>query len=371
MAWIEKRRGTFRVRWFDIEERQLSRKCPDKKTAQRVKQEIERALAEGRDWEPEGVRGAPALEEVLMAYIESMVRAKAPSSVRKYAGNLDLVLRWLRQRYGDGEIPLRVLNKKLLEDLYDDLLRDGLHGRPRGVSTVVKIVAVFERAWAWAYNEDEYSRWVPPPKWMEMPEEPQDPVVAPTWAEMDACVAAARGWVRQLAILLRFLGVRVAQAMWLRWDDFDFEAATLRIRGELGKSRHERRGRIIPVSRHLVDEMRGWKRHGEFVVHYPGKQDGPQGREARGRDMRRAWKRAEIREEVWRQRPNHSFRKGFKSQLTGAGAPWEAVEHLLGHQVGDNTTARYLDPKALRLRDAVDLIPPLGQHMVLVEESRG
>ena len=170
MAWIEKRSGVFRVRWFDLEERQLSRRCPDKKTAQRVKQEIERALAEGRDWEPEGARGAPALEEVLMAYIASMVRAKAPSSVRRYASNLDLVMRWLREKFGDGEIPLRVLNKRLLEEIYDDLLREGLHGRPRNVSTVVKIVAVFERAWAWAHNDDEYGKWVPPPKVMEKPE---------------------------------------------------------------------------------------------------------------------------------------------------------------------------------------------------------
>jgi len=58
---------------------------------------------------------------------------------------------------------------------------------------------------------------------------------------------------------------------------------------------------------------------------------------------------------------------------TRVGARWEAVEHLLGHQVGDNVTARYLDPEFLPLKETVDFIPPLGQHLLLVtgEEEVG
>jgi len=367
MAHIERRSASYRVRWRDPEGKQYSRKCPDRKTADRVKRLVEQAIAEGRRWEPDAVREELTLEGVMRAYLRECSRVRAPSTIRRYAGNLDLALAWLRKKYGNKGISPQVLSKQLLAELYDYLKVNGRHGHPRQPSTVRKIVEVLERVWIWAHNEDAYAEFMPPPRRLAMPVGPGQPVVAPTWAEMDACIAGAQGWIRQLGVVLRFTGLRVQQAMHLKWEDFDLEAGVLRIRGELGKTRHERRGRAIPVSRHLVAEMLTWERSQAFVVPSGRKQDGPRGREAKGRDMGRAWKRAGVKEEVWKQRPHHAFRKGFKTELTRAGARWEAVEHLLGHQVGDSVTSRYLDPEFLPLREAVDLIPPLGQHLRVVK----
>ena len=75
--------------------------------------------------------------------------------------------------------------------------------------------------------------------------------------------------------------------------------------------------------------------------------------------MVKTWKRSGVREEVWRQRPHHCFRKGFVSELKRAGADSEAVEFLVGHSLG--LRGVYTDPDALPQRAAVNLIPPLGQ----------
>jgi integrase len=369
MAHIEKRRVGYRVRWRDPEERQYSRKCPDRKTAEKVKRLVEQAIAEGRWWNPDRVREEPTVEGIMRAYLKEHSRVRSPSTIRRYAGNLDVVLSWMKKNLGTGAVSPHVLSKQLLAELYDDLMAHGRHGHPRQPATVKKIVEVFERVWAWAHNEDEYYEFVPPPRRLQMPDSPGSPVIAPTWAEMDACIAAAQGWVRQLAVVLRFTGLRVQQAMKLKWNDVDLDAATVRIRGELGKTRHERRGRVIPVSRHLIAELVKWDRPQEFIIPCQRMQDGPRGREGRGRDMGRAWKRAEVKEEIWKQRPHHAFRKGFKTELTRSGARWEAVEHLLGHQVGDSVTSRYLDPEFLPLREAVSLIPSFGQHLKSVESD--
>ena len=369
MANIEKRGRKYRVCWRSPYGKRCSRYCPDKATARKIQREVEQALAEGRNWEPDRVRPEPTNEELMKGYLRDIARSRQASSVRRYAGNLDLALRWLQEVTGDpqGGRP-SIMSKMLLGEFYDHLLSSGLKGR-RQPATAKKIVEVLERMWIWAANEDEHDGFIPAPKRLDMPEAAGDPVRAPTWAMMDACIAAASGWIRKLALLLRFTGLRVQQAMHLKWDDFDMEACTLRIRGELGKTRHERKGRIIPVSKYLVAEMGKWEHQQDYVVPCQRMQDGPRGREAKGRDMSRAWKRANIKEEIWKQRPHHAFRKGFKTELTRAGARWEAVEHLLGHQVGDSVTSRYLDPEFLPLREAVKLIPPLGQHLKVVNEE--
>jgi integrase len=56
-------------------------------------------------------------------------------------------------------------------------------------------------------------------------------------------------------IVFRFTGLRVSQAMGLRWEDFDFERRTLTFRGELRKTTQEHQGRIIHVSQHLLDTI--------------------------------------------------------------------------------------------------------------------
>lgn len=264
--------------------------------------------------------------------------------------------RWLSEKY--GKVPsARVLSKALLLEHEAWLLESGLHGRPRKPATVRKHLSVLMTLWEWAANDDVWGELVPRPRRIEVPRIGQDQAVAPTWAEMDAAIRACHGAQRALAILLRFTGLRVQQAMQLRWKDLDLERGTLAVRGELGKSAAERDGRIVPISPHLVAELKTWTRDGEYLLPSNRAETGPRARKARARDLAHAWARAGVREDVYRQRPHHAFRKGFCTELALAGAPAEAVEHLVGHSRG--IRGHYVDPRALHLVEAVALIPPM------------
>ncbi|MFH1533196.1 MAG: tyrosine-type recombinase/integrase [Pseudomonadota bacterium] len=366
MAHIEKRGRLYRVGWRDEDGKSRHRKCPDRTTALRIKLEVERALAEGNEWKPAGPRRSVDLREILEAFLKDAVRIRRPATVKRHAGSLDIFLRWLQKRTGRnrGHSP-ELLTKQLLAEFYEDLKAEGLHGRPRRLSTVKKIIEVLQRAWAWAYNEDEYTSLVPPPKVLEMRDDPGIPTVAPTWDEMDACIAECSGWQQCLAIMLRYTGLRVQQVMQLQWNNVDLHRGTLRIRGDLGKTRQERRGRFIPLAGHLMRILEEWGPSTGWLVPCGRREDGPKARVARSRDMVRAWRRAGVREEVWKQRPHHAFRKGFKTGLKRLGADSEAVEYLLGHDLG--ISGIYTDPEGLPLRAAVEKIPPIGYLADVVE----
>jgi integrase len=156
--------------------------------------------------------------------------------------------------------------------------------------------------------------------------------------------------------------------MGLRWDDIDMKTATLTVRGELGKSRQERRGRVIPISRHLVDILASWGKREGFLVTTNAR--GRRERLAQPRAMDHAWERAGVRSAAWAGRPHHAFRKGFVSELRRAGADPDVVEVLVGHSLG--LRGVYTDPDALPMRQAVDLIPSINDWRVVVKlRSRG
>ena len=357
MASIKKRENGYRVRWRDPDGEARSRQCPDFTTARRLKRDIERASAEGHRWEPRDSRPVPDLREILTEYIRNKARVLAPGTAERYARNLEIFLRWLRQREGQRtRLHPELLSQTLLGEFYDYLAGTGRHGRPRADSTRLKIVEVVQLAWGWAYNNDELGEYVPRSKTIEMNRPEGEPTVAPTWAEMDAVIDAFKddAWHHKLAIVLRFTGLRVQQAMFLTWEDFDFKRNTLRVRK--GKSRQEKRGRIIPVSKHLLEVISGWGLREGYLL--TTNRRGQRERLARPRDMDRAWKRAGIREAAWKGRPHHAFRKGFVSELRRAGAEPDAIEYLVGHGLG--LRGVYTDPDALGLPDVVALIPPIG-----------
>lgn len=240
--------------------------------------------------------------------------------------------------------------------------RTSLHGKEaRAAETVRKNTDIAQRMWKWLYDRDDAGT-VPPPKRLKMPTIPGAITVAPTWDEMDACILACETeWHRQLATIMRFTGLRVNQAMHLRWDDFDLERCLLTVRGELGKTAQEMRGRVVPVSPHLAAIMGTWGVREGFVVR--SNRRGQRERIARARDIGRAWERAGVRRAAWEGSPNHSFRDGFVSGLKRLGADDEAVEALVGHSLG--LRGRYVDPDALPLREAVALIPAFGGAKVV------
>lgn len=298
----------------------------------------------------------PPLKEFLRAYLEDCSRLYTQATVYRYGVMLDVFLSWLAE-LGGPPPTVGLLSKGLLQEHYDWLRQTGRHDRPRSEETCRKHIGVIQAAWAWGANEDEWAELLPPPRRLRLKRPARNQVVAPTWAEMDAAIRECPPVHRYLAVVLRFTGLRVGQVMGLRWDDLDLERGELNIRGELGKSAGERAGRVIPISPHLVEILGSWERASEWLVP-SNRKEGPRERKARSREMGAAWARAGVREEVWRQRPHHCFRKGFTTELKLAGADTEGVEYLVGHSAGIRD--HYVDPRAHNLVEAVGLIPPFS-----------
>lgn len=353
MSSLDFVRGRHRLRWRDPDGSQHTRCFKRKDLAEKLKREVDEDRALGRPWTPRVARTATRLGDAMTAFVVDKSRTLRPGTSERYAYALEMFARFV----DDAEATIAILTRQKLADFFAWLrdARTGRHGHQRSVNTCRKQIEVLQVFWKWLAEHDEYAKEVGPPRALEMPAVQRAITVAPTWAEMDACIAAASGWHKQLATILRFTGLRANQAMALLWSDFDLERATLTIRPELGKSDQEARGRVIPISKHLAAILAGWGTREGYVV--KSKRGSLNQRVARHRDMDRIWARAGVREAAWMGRPHHAFRKGFTSGLKRLGADDEAVEHLIGHSLG--LRGIYTDPEALPLVEAVALIPPL------------
>ena len=174
---------------------------------------------------------------------------------------------------------------------------------------------------------------------------------------MDACVLRCRGWQRKLVTWLRYTGLRVGESMLLLWSDVDVDRSILTIRPEISKTGV---GRVVPLSPFIVDEIASWgKREGYLIP--SGRCKGARERQARSRDIARAWARAGVRPEVWTRRPDHAFRKGFKTGLLALKAHPDAIDFLQGHQGAGGARVSYIDPwQALPLKETAKLVPKIG-----------
>lgn len=375
MSWIRKPKPgkkKWKVFWRDPGcKNETSRTVKTKEDAERLQAEVDEDLALGRPWKPRVTSSEVDLDGSMTAFITDKSRTLESGTLLRYARALEMFRRMLGEDRLE-EMSAANLNKALLREFWTWLRvpENGLHGKQRSEDTARKNVEVIQLFWEWAFNEDAGST-VPPLKPLDMPRGQPKVTVAPTWAEMDACVAATLGLdgmgrqrsenqaLYRLAVLLRFTGLRAQQAAMLLWTDFDFNQKTLHV--TTGKTAQEKRGRIIPVSEHLLTEMSKWTRSGDYVIRMYRDPTSPRARVPRPREMERAWERAveryKVRTQVFEGRPHHSFRKGLVSGLKRLGADVDAVEYLVGHSLG--LRGVYTDPDAMPLRDAVGRIPPL------------
>lgn len=340
----------------------------DEASAWGAKLAIEDGFRRGYWWEPEPRREArlssvPSIELMMNTYLEvRALRGARDGTIRALMSALNKFSVWLIAASGREDA-------EALQVIYEDHGEDALFayagwaGRSKddggGGLTPGSVLQYGTRArqfWEWAAR-----RWrsvVPPAPEFSM-DVPKEEVVAPTWAQMDQLVTTAWAvspyWVGRLYTIARFTGLRSGQIARLRWDDFNFDAATLRVRPELGKSRQERAGRTVPVSRHLLQEMSGWGlREGLFIT-----------TKVTHAVLHRCCRKAGLPKELWENRPAHLMRRGFLTGLVLLGADVWAVERLLGHAVASGESAvaaAYLDRDQLveRMRPAVDLVPPIG-----------
>lgn len=362
MASITERGGRFCVRWRDAGGRgakahQIT--VSTRRRAEALAEEIERAIERDGVYEPGRPSGPTALGVVLMDFISDSHRRHAEGTTTLFMRRLDMFRQWV------GDVPVSALSWQLLSDYHTHLQSPEARGRnvwrPRGPNTLHAHFQAVEGVWRWAWQRQARGVYhgVPQPDSLGLQHQPPPHRVAPTWAQMDAAIACARGWQRPFFVLMRCTGLRQRQALHLRWSDVDLDAdpPILHLRPELGKSRQERRGRYMPIAPVLVAEMAGWGVREGYVV--------PCDRASRvaiGRDGRRTWKRAGVPEEVWRGCPHHAFRAGFQSGLKRLRADTEAVRYLVGHS--RDLREHYVGPDALPLVETVGLVPEIDRDNV-------
>lgn len=347
MASIEKRGEGYRVRWRDPDGTARSRQTPTLTVARQLVKAIEAAEALGRRWEPAVARSANPVDEAMVAYLTQTSRTKALRTLALRRAGLERFRAFLQLHTGkDKVLSWDLLSRKTLESWDLALAAEGLRASTRGV--YLGIVQLF---WSWAYDDEVYGPDVPRPRKVERPLVVAKPVRAPTWEQMDRTIALlGNQHVRTAAILMRCLGWRIKQVVGVRWDDVDLERCEIRLRGELGKSRAEKVGRITPFAKPLADYLRSLG-PSEGVI-------APCSAVYVDTLLNQAWLASGAPSELWQGRPAHCFRKGFRSELKALGVDSEAIEYYCGRSTGMRDT--YTDPRSLQLKALVEQIPPLG-----------
>ena len=358
MANIRKRGRRWQVRWRTLSGEETSRSCPTKRSAEALKREVEEMRALGNDWFPVEENQCPTVDEIVDKYVEVKSVRLRERTHRRYKENLAIFQRFLAEQTNSRATHTDELSKAMLEDFYLWLSKpeNGLHGRKRSRDTSRKIIEVVQLCWDWAAESGRYDDFIPRPRRLKLARKKQGFAKAPTWGQLDACVDALTGWQKEVAVVLRYTGIRVSEAMLFLWSDIDFNEGRLRMRPEVSKMELEY---FIPLSPHLLAEIAGWGRREGFLIQ-SGRRTGPRHRQVRARDFSRAWARAGVPREVWEGQPTHAFRKGFKSNLLAAGAHPDAVDFLQGHKMQGGSRVRYIDPYRFPLEDIVASIPATG-----------
>jgi integrase len=382
MPSIAKRDDYWRVRWRELSGKERSRKCPDKRTADALVRQIEQAHALGREWAPDsapaaasGVDAAPRVADAIQEWLTERASWQSPRSIVRMRAELDMFVRWAE---GEGKCPTVADLSRNVLIAYHAWLQTSHEEAPRQqprkdgtVRTWTRKVTCSVRSanskisdlhswWTWLDREERPG--VPRPRPMTLPEahpEKQNP--APTWAEMDAVIAASTvEWHRRAAWICRCTGLRIFQVARLKWTDLDTERKTLRIRGALGKSRSEKRGRVVPVAPVLLAEVATWKREGDSITGMPWPIDRT--------TQHTAIARSGVDRAPWFRSPWHAFRSGFETGLIALrGDLAEAVDYLVGHSRGTRDT--YAPGLQIGAVQAVALVPPFAPPVRLAEAT--
>lgn len=366
MASIRKRGRKYQIRYRTLEGVETSVSAPDHATAKRLKAEIDRCEALGVEWSrPGNDADQPSLAQVFQAYLDEEARRLAPATLRVYTLWLTDFLDHLRAQKPRGRLCPSMLTSEALGGFFDSLTT-------YSPSSAAKVVRRVTGVWEWAFRRNRrFGNSIPLPEAISLPE--TRTVLrpwAPSWALADQLIETAWGmgapWYGDLMAVQRYTGLRCSQVMRLRVSDFDLDALRLHIRPALGKTRAERKGRLIPISPHLAELVESWGRTGYLIDCGRAKS-----RKVRNESLRLRWERVGVKGADLRQ-PTHALRKMVVSELRKAGADETAIKHLVGHRL-DITGDVYTTSQALMplMEQAVSLIPKIGASDARIVPLRG
>lgn len=173
--------------------------------------------------------------------------------------------------------------------------------------------------------------------------------------------------VGDLAAFLLGTGARISEALHhTAWNDVDFEARTVRVRG----TKTSEANRTLVMSEPLTDRLRHRAGlHGQTglvfgITYFTTKAGQPRDRNNVSKALRRVFKVADV---PWA--GTHTFRRTVASWLDEAGAPLAEIANQLGH-ADINVTAKYLGRRTAPSRAAdVMLLPSDKPALSLVSSE--
>ena len=345
---------------------------------------IRRALLEEGEFQQATASDAPVvanLEQAALGWLEWKKTRCKPRSVVSYAGHMKRFFEMVREVRGIKS-DQSVIATELSRDLVIECIRrwQDLGRSPAWVYSAGRSVLDM---WRWVSDDPIQYPGLPVPPREPKTVLPRVPIYvappAPTMEEMDACIRhiGKRGHgTRRVATFLRFTGLRISQVLAIRRRDLDLQGRTLVV--TLGKSQYEdAERRTIPLSRHLVLEVRDWVERLEDDALLFGRRGAPDKPAARKVDpLLRAWRAAtaagETREAVWNPpnrkitRPEHAFRAGFQAFLRGKRVDEEVIDAIVGHRGRSVRSRHYAGAESLweRMVEAMDELPPIAWEAV-------
>jgi len=301
---------------------------------------------------PESVKPAAGPVVLTAEVLERFLRLAAPglraSSLARYAR--------LLRRYAIpalGSVPVAAIDTARVRELIADLATRGV-----ARSTLQGLRSVLLRALEDA-RSDGFAGGVLDRRRIKIgsataPAREIRPITA---AELAQILAASEGADRAFYALMGYAGLRVSEALGVRWIDVSFKAHTLTVAqavvaGRIQKPKTARSVATLPMLKPLEEVLCEYQRfgpsntHGLVVANRAGQP-------AFANDLRaRRWKPLLARLGL-PQRGFHAFRHGLPRTLFDLGVSADVIRRLLRH-ASLAMTQQYIHADAQDLRDALD-----------------
>lgn len=240
--------------------------------AENFRAEVRLAASRGERWEDKRTVAVVTLGDLADRYRDAA--SEAPESTQRFRKSM--MNSWTS--WVERGTPASHLSLSLLERYARSLPSEG-----RAAGTRHRKILEVERMWRWARKRPDLFPGVPEPMGItgddaESVKAPP-PVVrlaAPTWDDVDSMIICIRGgWRytdrhRKVALLLRYTGMRISQAIGLRWTDLRLDHATPYVVVRAGRrGAKSGKGRVIPLHPALIHELRTWNPSDGLVVQLP------------------------------------------------------------------------------------------------------
>jgi integrase len=290
--------------------------------------------------------------EVWGKYLREEVKYKAPGTQMRAEQSAKKFLPEM------GDLTLSQITPAILSAYRAKRLEDGVT-----VSTVVKELQFVRRVFSLAKRDWQYVR-QSPFEFFRMPAANDHRVRFLEAGQFEKLLKACPSWLRPIAIVARYTGMRRGNVLGLTWGQVDLEGRVV----NLDNTKNGRR-LSIPLTETPYKAFEALRRSKivrldcPYVFHQNGEPLSPHQVSVA---FKRACKRAKIENFRF-----HDLRHDFASSLVQRGSDLYVVQNLLGHSDG-RMTQRYAHLKVEQLRKAVETLEGEGCYdFVTVVNEKG